>query len=215
MTDWTLETELAALPGPDRAALARLVPIRLPAGQHLFRPGDRPQGFLVVLEGRVEVFLTGASGREILLYAVEPGQTCVQTTLGLMGDEVYSGEAITATPCRAVLIPRGQFLRLMDSAPAFRAGVFHAFGARMADMTRLLEQVAFVRVEARLAAALLALACDDSVQATQADLAARIGSAREVVSRRLEALAARGLIVAERGRVRLLDRAALEEIARM
>lgn len=215
MTDWTLETELAALPGPDRAALARLAPIRLPAGQHLFRPGDRPQGFLVVLEGRVEVFLTGPSGREILLYAVEPGQTCVQTTLGLMGDGVYSGEAITATPCRAVLIPRGQFLRLMDSAPAFRAGVFHAFGARMADMTRLLEQVAFVRVEARLAAALLALAEDDCVQATQADLAARIGSAREVVSRRLEALAARGLIAAERGRVRLLNRGALEEIARM
>ncbi|MCK7475756.1 MAG: cyclic nucleotide-binding domain-containing protein [Rhodopseudomonas palustris] len=51
----------------------------------MFRPGDAAQGFVVVLEGRVEVFLTGPTGREILLYAVEPGQGCVQTTLGLMG----------------------------------------------------------------------------------------------------------------------------------
>ena len=63
----------------------------------MFRPGDMAQGFVIVLSGRIEVRLTSASGREILLYAVEPGESCVQTTLGLMGGEPYSGEAVAAT----------------------------------------------------------------------------------------------------------------------
>ena len=210
---WTRNCPLPDLSAADRAALDALPEMALPAGRHLFRQGDRAGGFLVVLEGRVDVFLTGPTGRGILLYAVEPGQSCVQTTLGLMGDEPYSGEAFTACPCRAVLIPRGQFLRLMEDSADFRGFVFRTFGARMAEMTRLLERVAFQSVECRLAEALLALAEGGTVHATQEVLATRIGSAREVVSRRLEALARRGLIATERGLVRLLDQGGLRELA--
>ena len=111
---------------------------------------------------------------------------------------------MTAGPVEMVLIPRALFLRLMDDDAAFRAFVLHAFGRRMSDLTRVLEQVAFGRIEQRLAAALLDLAKGDTVTATQADLAARIGSAREVVSRKLEAFAREGLTLNERGHVRLL-----------
>ena len=198
----------AALAGLDRGDIARLdaLPVLTPArGTRLFAPGDAAQGFVVVLAGRVEVHLTGPSGREILLYAVEPGQSCVQTTLGLMGDEPYSGEAVCASDCRLVLIPAPLFRALMDRAAPFRHFVFRAFAARMADMTALLERVAFTRVESRLAGALLSLAVAGEVHATQADLAARIGSAREVVSRRLDALARKGLVETDRGRVVLVD----------
>lgn len=210
---WTRTCALPDLSPAARAMLDALPVHDLPAGQFLFRPGDQATGFLVILEGRVDVVLTGPSGREILLYAVEPGQSCVQTTLGLMGDERYSGEAVTTRPCRAVMIPRGQFLRLMDDSPGFRSFVFKAFGARMADMTRLLERVAFQSVECRLARALLTLAVADEVRTTQEALAAQIGSAREVVSRRLEVMARRGLISTERGRVLLLDAAGLQDLA--
>ncbi len=204
---------LASLAPADRLALEALPVMTLPAGQPLFHAGDRAQGFMILLEGHVEVFLTGPSGREILLYAVAPGQSCIQTTLGLIGDEVYSGAAQTTCPTRAVMIPRGQFLRLMEASAPFRAFVFKAFGARMAEMIRLLERVAFQRVECRLAAALLDLADGDAVQITQEALAARIGSAREVVSRRLESLARRGLLSTARGRITLHDRAGLQDLA--
>lgn len=196
-----------------RRVLAALPVQDLATGTVLFRPGDHAAGFLVVLSGRVEVFLTGPTGREILLYAVAPGQSCIQTTLGLMGGEDYSGEAIVATPARAVLIPRGQFDRLMAEEPGFRAFVLTSFARRMADVTRLLERVAFARVEARLAATLLDLAQDGRITATQADLAARIGSAREVVSRRLEAFQRAGWVETERGTVRLTDPAALRRLS--
>lgn len=197
-------------------ALARLtaLPVRaLPRGTVLFRPGEAAQGFAVVLEGRVEVHLTGPSGREILLYAVEPGQSCVQTTLGLLGDEPYAGEALCATDVRAVLIPRPLFLSLMDSDGAFRLWVLRAFGRRMQDMTQLLERVAFGRVESRLADALLRLASGDRVEATQAELAARIGTAREVVSRVLGGFARAGLVETDRGSVRLTDAEGLRRLA--
>lgn len=197
----------------NRPAFAGLVPVSLPAGHVLFRPGDHAQGFAVILSGRIEVRLTAASGREILLYAIEPGESCVQTTLGLLGDEVYTGEALAITPAEMVLIPRALFLRLMDEDPPFRGWVLRALGRRMADVTRVLEQVAFGRVEVRLAQALLTLAEGDLAQSTQAELAARIGTAREVVSRRLDQFGRNGWTRAERGHVRLLDRPALERLA--
>lgn len=178
-------------------------------GKVLFRPGDLAQGFVVVLGGRIEVRLTGPSGREILLYAVEPGQSCVQTTLGLMADERYSGEAIAATDAQVVLIPRALFEALIHDEHAFRGFVMQALGRRMQDVTRLLERVAFGSIECRLAAALLELAAGGQVTATQAELAARIGSAREVVTRRLDAFQRAGWVETDRGTVRLIDITAL------
>lgn len=189
------------------------LPVRdLPRGAVLFHAGDQAQGFVVVLSGRIEVFLTGPSGREILLYAVEPGQSCVQTTLGLMAGESYTGEAHAATDAQVVLIPPAIFAGMMNEEPGFRAFVLRTFARRMSDVTRLLEQVAFGRVEARLAAALLELQHDGLVQATQGDLAARIGSAREVVSRRLESFHRQGWVETDRGQVRLLDPGALRAL---
>lgn len=184
-----------------------------PQGTTLFHPGDAVQGFVLVLSGRVDVFLTGPTGREILLYSVEPGQSCVQSTLGLMGGEDYSAEAVTQTTCELVLVPRDLFLRLIHADAGFRSFVFEAFAKRMQSMMHLVEKVAFLRVEARLAQALLDLAANGEVHATQADLATRVGTAREVVSRRLDALARRGVLTHERGRVVLTDPDTLADIA--
>ena len=204
---------LAGLSGPLRAELDQLEVRQIGKGQVLFRAGDVAQGFVVVLSGRIEVTLTSPGGRGILLYTVEPGQSCVQTTLGLMADEAYSGEALAVSDLALVMIPRGLFQRLMDGDPGFRRFVLTAFGRRMQDVTRLLEQVAFESVESRLAAALLDLAQQGVVHATQAELAARIGSAREVISRRLDAFHRQGWVDTDRGVVRILNRAALTSAA--
>jgi CRP/FNR family transcriptional regulator len=204
---------LDALEPEAQARLAGLAPQTLPRGTVLFRPGEAAQGFAMVLAGRIEVFLTGPTGRELLLYAVEPGQSCVQSTLGLLGGEAYSGEAVVASDARVVLVPRPLFLALMETSAGFRQVVFAAFAARLQDIMHLVERVAFLRIEARLAAALLGLAEGGVVAATHADLATRIGSAREVVSRRLEAFQAQGWVSTDRGAVRIVDAAALRRLA--
>lgn len=207
------EPSITGLQTEHVARLAGLPVRAVPKGTVLFRQGDAAQGFVVVLQGRIEVFLTGPSGREILLYAVEPGQSCVQTTLGLMGDEAYAGEAVTAVDSTLVLIPKPLFNTLMDRDEAFRRFVLTAFARRMQEVTRLLERVAFGRIEARLAAALLDLAQGAEVHATQAELAARIGSAREVVARQLDAFTRSGWIARDRGEVHLRDEPALRRLA--
>jgi len=215
--DWTSNVAgLAQLEPAAKDVLAALHPVHLAQGTVLFRPGDMAAGFLIVLAGRVAVHLTGRSGREMLLYAVTPGDTCIQTTLGLLGEQAYGGEAFAETPVTAVQIPKGIFDRLMASSQVFRSFVFRAFGARMSDVIQLVEKVAFVRIEARLAAALLARAdADGQIAATHQDLAVAIGSAREVVSRRLEAFQKAGYVALERGVVRLVDAAGLRQRATM
>jgi len=130
-----------------------------------------------------------------------------------MGGDAYSGEAITRTACELVLVPRDTFLRLMGLSDAFRHFVFAAFAQRLQSMMHLLDRVAFQRVETRLAQCLLDRATGDTLHATHAEIAVMIGSAREVVSRRLDALARRGIVAIERGIVRILDAETLSEIA--
>lgn len=137
----------------------------------------------------------------------------MQTTLGLPGDADYIGEAVTGEDTVLVLIPRGQFMTLMGSVPAFRGFVFHAFAARMQSMMHVLERVAYIKVESRLASALLDIAQGGIVTATQAELPTRVGAAREVISRRLDAFQRAGWVVTDRGPVRILNPAALARLA--
>jgi CRP/FNR family transcriptional regulator len=205
---------LAALEPEWRRELEGLKPVHVPARTTLFRPGDAAQSFVILLSGRIGVYLTGRNGRELLLYAVTPGETCVQTTLGVLGGAPYTGEAIAETDLVAVMVPPLVFERLMAGSPSFRQFVFRAFAARLSDLMFVLEQVAFVKVEQRLAHVLLDRAdASGEVSATHQDLAVAIGTAREVVSRRLEAIASKGWIANERGSIRILDRAALTKMA--
>lgn len=210
MPDWTLRALGLEKLDPDaRRALGRLSPQVLPAGHVLFRPGDPVAGFVMALSGRVGVYLTGPNGRELLLYSVTPGETCVQTTLGLLGEQHYTGEAIAETDISVVLVPKDMFIDLMAGSPPFRSFVFRAFAERLQTVMGVLEKVAFVTVEARLAQTLIERARDMQVHATHQELATMIGSSREVVSRRLEVLGRQGIVSQDRGMVKILDPEAL------
>ena len=115
----------------------------------------RRRSFFIVLAGRISVTITGPTGREILLYEVGDGETCVQTTLALLGGQHYEGEAMVTEEAEAVAIPRPLFDRLMGESTVFRAFVFGSFGRRLTDVIHLLEKVAFVPIESRIAAVLL------------------------------------------------------------
>lgn len=214
MTSWIAGTPYASvLDSTSRAALDALKPQLIKAGTVLFRPSDEAFGFVLTISGRINVYLNSRTGRELLLYAIEPGQTCVQTTLGMLGSQPYSGEAIAESDVVAVIVPPEVFERLVAISGAFRSFVFRTFGDRLGEITHLLEMVAFVKVERRLAQWLLVQADGQNViRVTHNEIASAIGSAREVVSRRLEALAERGIVSLERGAIRIVSRAELQQI---
>jgi len=205
---------LAGLSGEARDLAAAIPLRRVREGTVVFRAGDEAKAFFIVLGGRVSVTITSPNGREILLYEVRGGETCVQTTLALLGGQPYEGEAKVSEDAEAVAIPRPVFERMISESDVFRAFVFRSFGRRLSEVIHLLEKVAFVPIESRLAAALLERAGNGlRIAATHQDLASAIGSAREVVSRRLDALRDRGVVDLGRGHVTIVDRQALDQIA--
>lgn len=206
---------LECLPADLRQTLARASRVAsLPAGSRIYGPGQAPEAFLLLLEGSVRVQQVSDSGREIVLFRVTAGESCALTTACLMSYEEYLAEAIAETDVRAVAIPRATFDDLIARSPDFRRFVFAAFGHRMTGLFRTIEEIAFSRLDIRLAQKLLELAAgSDQVTATQQQLAAELGTAREVISRLLGEFQRRGWIQSGRGSVTLSDRAGLQGLA--
>jgi CRP/FNR family transcriptional regulator len=188
--------------------------VALPAGSRIYGPGQAPTNFLLLLDGSVRVQQVSEGGREIVLYRVSAGESCALTTACLMGYEDYLAEAIAETDVRAVAIPRATFDDLIARSPEFRRFVFTAFSKRVTDLFHVIEEVAFSRMDIRLAHKLLELSHgSDEVAATQQQLASELGTAREVVSRVLTELHRRGWLAATRGHIAISNRAALERLA--
>ncbi len=215
-TAWTSRfAELRGLAPEDLRLLeTQARKVELPAGQVVFAPGKKPDSFLLLLDGVVRVQQTAASGREIILFRVSGGESCIMTTACLLSDEDYVAEGVTETAVTAVALPKPQFDQLMARSTGFRRLVFSRYATRMMDLQRLVESVAFERLDKRLAHKLLQLAGDDGVlEMTHQALAVELGTAREVVSRVLKQFAERGLVDMGRGATRITDRAALLSIA--
>jgi CRP/FNR family transcriptional regulator len=201
---------------PWREALSRAVTLALPAGQAVFREGDVCSSFLLVFEGAVRVQKLSESGREIVLYRVEEGQSCILTTACMLGGRSYNAEAFTETEVRAAALPHEPFRHALDGSHEFREFVFGAYAGRVTELLMLIEAVAFGRIDQRLAAHLLHQADADGIlHATHQDLARDLGTAREVVSRLLKEFERGGVVSLARGRIGIRDRAALTRTASM
>lgn len=202
-------------PAARRALEATARVIDLPAGQVVFRGGDECRDYLLVIDGCVRVQMTAESGREIVLYRVDSGQSCVLTTVCLLASEPYAAEGIAETPVRAVAVPASIFREHLGKSAALREFVFASYGARITDLLVLVEEVAFGRLDIRLARFLSDRAGPGgAVIATHQMLAQELGTAREVISRQLKEFERRGLVRVGRGRVDIADAAGLAQLAK-
>jgi CRP/FNR family transcriptional regulator len=212
------ETWIARFPGLERldrdvrdTLVARSRPVEVARGTVVFGPGKSPENLLLLLEGTVRVQQTSESGREIVLYRVHAGESCVLTTACLLAYEDYAAEGIAETDVRAVMIPRSTFDELIARSESFRTFVFSAYARRITDLFHVVDEIAFQRMDVRLAQKLVELSRGgDTVKATHQQLAAELGTAREVISRQLQEFHRRGWVEQSRGTIRLTDRAALE-----
>lgn len=216
MSDWT--GSFAALAGLDDASRqllqAHSQAVRVAEGTVLFREGSPCQAYLFVLEGQIRVQKVGENGREITLYRVEAGETCIVTTACLMSGTDYDAEGVAETAIAAQALPIPAFRQLLATSAAFRDFVFRAYGSRIADLLLLIEEVSFGRIDQRLAACLLQRARGQSaLSLTHQEVAAELGSAREVISRQLKDFERRGWIQLGRGQLQLLDSGALQQLA--
>lgn len=188
--------------------------VDLPAGTRIFGPGQSPENYLLLLDGTVRVQQVSESGREIVLYRVAAGQSCALTTACLMGYEDYQAEGIAETHVKAVAIPRAAFDEAIARSASFRKFVFTAFSVNITTLFKLIEEVAFSRIDVRLAQRLLQLADSRGrVERTHQQIAAELGSAREVIGRQLHEFQRRGWLTTSRGIIDLAKPDALRQLA--
>ena len=204
---------LAGLPGDRLSALLQPKAVmQVPAGTRIFAEHQPCQGFPLLLEGSIKVVKQAASGRELMLYRVAPGGSCIITSSCLLGHSDYNARGIAESPLSMLLLPASVFGQLMIDHAPFRDFVFHLFAERIGELMQLVEEVAFARLDQRLARLLLAR--NDSVlNVTHQQLADELGSVREIVSRLLKGFAAQGLVSLGREHLTITDRPRLQEIA--
>ncbi len=180
----------------------------------IFGVGNTPDSLLLLITGTVRVQQLSENGREIVLYRVRAGESCVLTTACLLAFENYTAQGIAETDVEAVAIPMSLFDNLVGQSAEFRKFVFSAHGRRIADLFHTIEDVAFQRVDIRLAVKLIELSAGESVvHITHQQLAAELGTAREVISRQLSEFQRRHWIEQSRGTIKLEDKPELERLA--
>ncbi|HSG22421.1 MAG TPA: Crp/Fnr family transcriptional regulator [Azonexus sp.] len=204
---------LAGLAADLLAALLKPQAImRLPAGTQVFAEHQPCHGFPLLLEGSIKVVKLASSGRELLLYRVTPGGSCIISSSCLLGHSDYNARGIAETPITLLALPVASFSTLMMEHPPFRDFVFHLFAERIGELMQLVEEVAFARLDQRLAKLLLTRK-EDIVNVTHQQLADELGSVREIVSRLLKGFVAQGFVALGREQLTITDRAGLQKLA--
>jgi CRP/FNR family transcriptional regulator len=190
--------------------LAQAMVMMLPSGTTVFDENQACQGFPLILSGSLRVIKASANGRELQLYRVIPGESCILTSSCLLGHTRYQARGICEHDVEMVLLPAAAFHTLLASQPSFRTYVFHLFSDRLTDLMQLVSAVAFQKLDQRLAALLLAK--QSPIHATHQALADELGSAREMVSRLLKGFADQGWLVLGREHIEVIDRQSLSKL---
>jgi len=186
-------------------------PVTVPAGAVLFSEREPCKGFPLVLQGEIRVSRASADGRSLELYRVGPGELCLVSSACLFRTEPLMANGVAVRATTFLLIAPGVF-RAWLATPEFRDLVLGLFAERMADLTALVDAVAFQRLDRRLAAALLGHGSQLAV--THQALAQELGTVREIVTRLLRRFEREGWVELSRERIRILDGAALRVHAR-
>jgi CRP/FNR family transcriptional regulator, anaerobic regulatory protein len=187
--------------------------VRLEAGEYFLQCGQQVEDFALLLDGRLRVFRTGANGRKITLYGVDPGECCLINVLCLLAGIRSLATAVAEEPSRAVLFPGSTFLSWLAQRADVRSYVFGMLASRYGSMMALVEEVVFERLECRLAGYLCARAtAGGEIALTHDAIAADLGTAREVVSRLLKTFERQGAVALARGSVTVTNPSVLHDV---
>lgn len=196
-----------------RAALL----IRLKPGTYFYHRGGFCKQITLIGAGSMRVFVTGESGHEVTLYHAGGGETCVLNLMCAMRGMRAPAAARVEGPLHGVALPVANFREWVDQHEIVRDFLFEAYAARMVDIVELMEQIAFARLDRRLAEFLLGRFAKSRqrppvINATHEEIAMELGTAREVVSRVLGRFERTGLVRLGRARVTLQDRGRLRTL---
>jgi CRP/FNR family transcriptional regulator len=184
---------------------------RIPAGRDVFIEGDHVDAIALLISGVVRVYKIGETGREITLYRFGNGESCILTANAILSQKNFPAVATVEKEAEAVMIPADTFRDWVRRYDLWREFVFELLSQRLSSVMAIVEEVAFRRMDARLASILAERGRrSDLIHMTHQEIAAELGSSREVISRILEDFSAQGMVEISRGSIKIMDREALQ-----
>ncbi len=188
--------------------------LSVPAGSVIFHDGDECNTYVLVTSGSIRVQKNDPNGREILLYRVEEGQNCMLTSICVLGKQPYPAEGIAETDVEMLVLPISAFDEMLIKSAGFRQCVMRNIGRRIADLMALLEDVAFGRMDVRLAKFLLKYQQENKglICCTHKQIAIELGTVREVISRLLKDFERKAWVNLSRNKVQILEIKALQNL---
>jgi CRP/FNR family transcriptional regulator len=188
---------------------------KVPAGTVMFSERSPCGGYPLILAGSVRVLQRYPNGRELQLYRVKPGESCLLSGSCLLGQADYDATGIAESELELLVLPPVEFNALIATDETFRRHVFAMYGERLSALMQVVEAIAYQKLDQRLAALLVNRDAEGGeIHATHQALADELGSVREIVSRLLRSFEDRGWVDLGRERIRVLDRHALAAAAR-
>lgn len=179
---------------------------KIPAGQDVFLEGDRVDAIALLIAGVVRVYKIGETGREITLYRFGHGESCILTANAILSQRSFPAIATVEKDAEAVMIPADQFREWVKRYDLWREFVFELLSDRLFAVMTVVDEVVFQRMDRRVASLLLERSGRvNPLRITHQEIAAELGSSREVISRILEDFAQKGMVEVGRGTVEILD----------
>lgn len=197
------------------AALESATIMTLPARKVIFKQGDSGRSFVLILNGSVRVYHTSEAGREIVLYRIRPGEMCILSLVRLLNMSEYAAEAKTESEVCVASIPFQKFHAAMEASAALQTSVMMTMGRRLLQITALLEDVSFERVDTRIARWVMDHLDPVArrVNVTHSHLASELGATREGIGRTLKRFERQGWVLQTRGTIHVLDADSLSRVA--
>ena len=184
---------------------------RIPKGTFIFFEGDECKQLALVLSGTVRVYKPAESGREITLYRLGKGDSCVLTASCIFSRNPFPAIAFVEDDIEVAAVPSSVFRDWINRFEVWRNYVFNLLSKRLSEVIATVEEVAFRRVDVRIAEFLLNLSRtnSDEIRITHQDIAMELGTSREVVSRILKHFEDEKLIALSRGVITILNMGSL------
>ena len=190
--------------------------VKIPSGREIFAEGDEVNGIALLVSGVVRVYKLSPTGREITLYRFGEGESCVFTANAILHAQDFPAIAVVERDAEAVMVPAGKFKEWVRQYEPWRDFVFGLVSQRLYRVMEIVEQVAFQRMDRRIATLLLERSqIKNPIKITHQELANEIGSSREVVSRLLEDFVQKGMVSLARGKIDVHDFEGLKTLSSM
>lgn len=191
----------------------RTTQVHLEAGSQLAQEGSQCEHLALILNGTVRVYKLAENGRELTLYRIGAGESCVLNTSCVLGMGHFPALARIETDARVLIVQATDARSWLTSSPEWRHFVFGLIAKRLTEVIALVEEVAFRKMDQRLCVFLVENAQDLKIRHTHQELADELGTAREVISRLLKNFADNGWLHQQRKEIILSDLIALEGYA--